>query len=100
MGNSAPAAKAAIAKGAKLPNIALSKGFPPKKVPLSEIIGGKKVVMELKAKGVSDVIVYCVNDTAVMDAWAKDQKVDGSMVSFYGDGASTLTKDGETHPVG
>ena len=31
MGNSAPAAKAAIAKGAKLPNIALSKGFPPKK---------------------------------------------------------------------
>ncbi|CAJ1436622.1 unnamed protein product [Effrenium voratum] len=86
MGNSAPAAKAAIAKGAKIPNIALSKGFPPKK--------------ELKAKGVSDVIVYCVNDTAVMDAWAKDQKVDGSMVSFYGDGASTLTKDGETHPVG
>ena len=30
---------------------------------------------ELKAKGVSDVIVWCVNDTAVMDAWAKDQKV-------------------------
>mmetsp|Transcript_83572 Transcript_83572/g.200509 ORF Transcript_83572/g.200509 Transcript_83572/m.200509 type:complete len:90 (-) Transcript_83572:47-316(-) len=28
-----------------------------------------------------------------MDAWAKDQKVDGSMVSFYGDGASTLTKE-------
>ena len=48
---------------------------------------------ELKAKGVSDVIVYCVNDCAVMDAWAKDQKIDGSMLSFYGDSASLLTKE-------
>ena len=48
---------------------------------------------ELKAKGVSDVIVYCVNDSAVMDAWAKDQKVDGSMLSFYEDSASLLTKE-------
>ena len=48
---------------------------------------------DLKAKGVSDVIVYCVNDTAVMDAWAKDQKVEGSMLSFYGDSASLLTKE-------
>ena len=28
---------------------------------------------ELKAKGISEVIVYCVNDMAVMEAWAKDQ---------------------------
>ena len=48
---------------------------------------------ELKAKGVSDVIVYCVNDCAVMDAWGKDQKIDGSMVSFYGDTSSLLTKE-------
>jgi len=27
---------------------------------------------ELKAKGISEVIVYCVNDMAVMEAWAKD----------------------------
>ncbi|CAK9016725.1 Peroxiredoxin-2E-1 [Durusdinium trenchii] len=47
---------------------------------------------ELKAKGVSDVIVYCVNDCAVMDAWAKDLKVDGSIVSCYGDSGSLLTK--------
>ena len=117
MGNSAPRAASAISKGAKLPNVVLDKGFPPKKMPLSEIIGGKKVVMvglpgaftptwsskqvpgylakqaELKAKGVSDVIVYCVNDSAVMDAWAKDQKVEGSMLSFYGDSASLLTKE-------
>ena len=26
-----------------------------------------------KAKGIDEVIVYCVNDGAVMDAWAKDQ---------------------------
>lgn len=48
---------------------------------------------ELKSKGVSDVIVYCVNDSAVMDAWAKDQKVEGSILSFYGDSASKLTKE-------
>ena len=117
MGNSAPRAASAITKGAKLPNVVLDKGFPPKKMPLSEIIGGKKVVLvglpgaftptwssqqvpgylakqaELKAKGVSDVIVYCVNDSAVMDAWAKDQKVEGSILSFYGDSASLLTKE-------
>lgn len=28
---------------------------------------------ELKAKGISEVVVYCVNDMAVMEAWAKDQ---------------------------
>ena len=47
---------------------------------------------ELKAKGVSDVIVYCVNDCAVMEAWAKDQGIDGTMLSFYGDSGSELTK--------
>jgi hypothetical protein len=28
---------------------------------------------ELKAKGISEVVVYSVNDMAVMEAWAKDQ---------------------------
>ena len=108
--------KPTIAKGDKMPDVTLDKGFPPKKMPLSEIIGGKKVVMvglpgaftptwstktvpgylakqaELKAKGVSDVIVYCVNDSAVMDAWAKDLQVEGSIVSMYGDSGSLLAK--------
>lgn len=35
----------AIAKGAKMPDVTLDKGFPPNKIKLSEIIGGKKVVM-------------------------------------------------------
>jgi len=47
---------------------------------------------ELKAHGVSDVIVYAVNDGAVMGAWAKDQGVEGSIVKLVGDTRSELTK--------
>jgi peroxiredoxin len=47
---------------------------------------------ELKAKGVSDVLVYCVNDAAVMDAWAKDQGTKGTIISMFGDTRSELTK--------
>merc|ERR1719373_1160895 len=47
---------------------------------------------ELKAKGVSEVLVYCVNDGAVMEGWAKDQGIQGSMVSFLADTRSELTK--------
>mmetsp|Transcript_88096 Transcript_88096/g.284515 ORF Transcript_88096/g.284515 Transcript_88096/m.284515 type:complete len:107 (+) Transcript_88096:298-618(+) len=47
---------------------------------------------ELKAKGVDEVLVYCVNDGAVMEGWAKDQKVAGSMITFLADTRSELTK--------
>ena len=47
---------------------------------------------ELKAKGVDEVLVYCVNDGAVMEGWAKDQKVEGSMITFLADTRSELTK--------
>jgi len=47
---------------------------------------------DLKAKGVTDVLVYCVNDGAVMTAWAQDQGVDGSIITFLGDPRSELTK--------
>jgi len=47
---------------------------------------------ELKAKGISDVITYCVNDGAVMKAWAVDQKVDGSMIQMFGDPRSEVTE--------
>ena len=46
----------------------------------------------LKAKGVSEVIVCSVNDGAVMEGWAKDQKVEGSMITFLGDTRMELTK--------
>jgi len=47
---------------------------------------------ELKAKGVSDVIVYCVNDGAVMTGWAADQGVEGSMITFLGDPRLEVTE--------
>jgi len=37
-------------------------------------------------------MVWCVNDGAVMSAWADDQGVRGSMVKFYGDPSGALTK--------
>jgi len=46
----------------------------------------------LKEVGVDEVIVFCVNDAAVMGAWSKDQgvsKVD--FITFMGDPTSTLT---------
>jgi len=46
----------------------------------------------LRAKGVSDVLVYCVNDGAVMAGWARDQGVEGSIISFLGDPRSELTQ--------
>lgn len=47
----------------------------------------------LKAAGVDEVLVYCVNDGAVMDAWAADQGIEGSMITFLGDPNSTLTTE-------
>jgi len=36
--------------------------------------------------------VYCVNDAAVMGAWAEDQKIDGTIISFAADKSSELTQ--------
>lgn len=38
------------------------------------------------------MLVYCVNDGAVMEGWAKDQGVEGSMITFLADTRSELTK--------
>jgi len=38
------------------------------------------------------VAVYAVNDGAVMEAWAKDQKTEGSILELYGDPRSEVTK--------
>jgi 2-Cys peroxiredoxin 5 len=46
----------------------------------------------LKAKGIDEVLVYCVNDGAVMSGWAKDQGVEGTMITFLGDTRSELTR--------
>jgi len=47
----------------------------------------------LKKLGVDEVIIYCVNDAAVMTAWAEDQGVpDNSIVTLMGDPYSELTE--------
>mmetsp|Transcript_52912 Transcript_52912/g.136897 ORF Transcript_52912/g.136897 Transcript_52912/m.136897 type:complete len:183 (+) Transcript_52912:96-644(+) len=104
------------AAGDKFPAVDVDFGFPPKKVNMGERLAGKKTIVvglpgaftpvcsgqqvpsylamqaELKAKGVDEVLVYCVNDGAVMEGWAKDQKVAGSMITFLADPRSELTK--------
>ena len=37
--------------------------------------------------------MYCVNDGAVMEAWAADQKVGGSMITFLADTRGELTRE-------
>ena len=54
--------------------------------------GYKKARNEVREAGIDDVYVYCVNDAAVMEAWAKDQKVAGTNITFVADTTSALTK--------
>lgn len=46
----------------------------------------------MKAAGIDEVLVFCVNDGAVMDAWAKSQKIEGSNLTFLADTRAELTK--------
>lgn len=48
---------------------------------------------ELKQQGVDEVIVFCVNDGAVMDAWAQDQEISKSngLITFMADPAGDVT---------
>jgi len=53
---------------------------------------------KLKEAGIDNVLIYCVNDPAVMGAWAKDQGVenweltdDKGFVSFFADASSAFT---------
>jgi peroxiredoxin len=46
----------------------------------------------LKAVGVDEVLIYCVNDGAVMKAWADDQGVpEDGLLSLIGDPYGELT---------
>ena len=48
----------------------------------------------LKAEGIDEVIVFCVNDAAVMKAWSEQQGVSGddSIITMMGDPASEVTQ--------
>jgi len=116
---------ATIAVGDKIPSIELHKGFPPKLVNMAEFCSNKKVILlglpgaftptwstkqiphykehqdALRSAGIDAVVVWSVNDAAVMQAWAKDQKASVGLLQFMGDPSSALTKalDVElTHP--
>ena len=55
--------------------------------------GYKSARNEIRDKGVDEVLVYCVNDPAVMEAWAKDQKIAGTNITFFADTSGALTKE-------
>jgi len=63
----------------------------------------KKNIKALRDKlGIDEVIIYCVNDGAVMKAWEKDQGVpEKSIVNFMGDPYGHVTEALDmklTHP--
>jgi peroxiredoxin len=47
---------------------------------------------ELRELGIDEVLVYAVNDGAVMRAWAADQKVEGSILLLMGDPYGDFTR--------
>lgn len=67
-----------------------------------QVPGYLKAEDDFKAAGVDEVLVYCVNDSAVMDAWSEDQDADDSdFVNLVGDPTAALTKATDmemTHP--
>jgi len=56
-----------------------------------QVPGYLEAQAKLKQRGVDEVLVYCVNDGAVMGAWAKDQGTEGSMLTMLGDPSRALT---------
>jgi hypothetical protein len=93
------AARSFASVGDSLPSVELHQSFPPKKYNLADFAKNKNILLvglpgaftptwstkqipnylehqdALREAGIHAVIVYCVNDAAVMQAWAKDQKV-------------------------
>ena len=53
--------------------------------------GYKALSERIKAEGVDDIYCLSVNDSFVMNAWAKDQNVDGQM-KFIPDGSGHFSK--------
>lgn len=106
-----------IKVGDTIPSLTVTLATPegPKEVSTDELFRGKKVVLfgvpgaftptcsqrhlpgfiekadALRAKGVDEIICMAVNDPFVMNAWAKDQKVDGKVL-MLADGSGAFTK--------
>ena len=106
----------AVEVGDSIPSIELHHNFPPNKINLADRLANKRAIIvglpgaftptwstrqvpgylehldALKEVGVEEIIIYCVNDGAVMMAWAEDQGVkEDSMVTLMGDPYGDLT---------
>ena len=58
-----------------------------------QVPGYVEEAKNLKALGIDEVIIFCVNDGAVMDAWAEDQGVDQKgFITMMGDPTGTVTR--------
>lgn len=111
------ASESGVKVGDQVPPVELFINFPPDKIKLAEYCADKSVILlglpgaftptwsgeqvpdylssqdALKSAGVDSVIVWCVNDSAVMGAWEKDMKNnDNTMIKFMGDPHGNLTK--------
>lgn len=124
---SASYASSAVSVGDTIPtSVELHYEFPPEKINVSERLASKNAIIvglpgaftptwstrqvpgylaqedELKKLGVDEVLIYCVNDAAVMSAWSDDQGVmDDSIVKLMGDPYGDLTSALDmimTHP--
>jgi len=107
----------AIRVGDTLSNAVLDYGFPPSKVDVGKRIANKNVIVlslpgaftptwsnvqvpgylkkvdDLKAVGVDELIIFCANDGAVMDAWAKDQDCENhDFIKFMADPTGAFIK--------
>jgi peroxiredoxin len=104
--------------GDKVPFANLHWGFPPQMINTAQHVMGRSVLVvglpgaftptwsnvqipgylehgnELKELGIDEVLVFCVNDGAVMRAWNLDtlKDTEGSLLTFMGDPYADFTK--------
>jgi len=48
---------------------------------------------KLKGAGIDEVIIFCTNDTQVMDAWGEAQGIAGTNITFMGDPNSVMVEN-------
>jgi 2-Cys peroxiredoxin 5 len=108
----------AINVGDKIPgDVDLHYGFPPERISVKDRVAGKKVLLiglpgaftptwssrqvpgylenvdAIQALGIDEVLIYAVNDGAVMQAWAENQGVpEDSIIKLMGDPYGEVTE--------
>lgn len=57
-----------------------------------QVPGYVEAAAQLKEKGITEVIVFCVNDGATMAGWGRELKTEGTIVKLMADPKSILTR--------